>query len=1145
MKWLKKIFGNWWVLSILIAVVAALILTLVLPLLAHVLAPLIWRLALLSLVVVIWAIFAALRLFAHRQASDRIANALAKEQAQTASESAVVGQRMAEALSQLKGARGNRRDYLYSRPWYMIIGPPGAGKTTAILNSGLRFPFAQGSVKGVGGTRNLDFWFADEAVVVDTAGRYTSQDSSAAEDREGWIRFLDLLRKHRPLQPINGAIVAIGVDTLLTADVAEIDRHADMIRRRLVELREGLEVSVPVYVVFTKADLMAGFTEFYDDLDVEQRRSVLGTTFDVGEPPPDSTRIAAAFDEVAEAVADREAKRLQDELDTRRRGLILGFPSQIAGLRNAVTRLLEGAFPSAAREGPARLRGFYFASGVQQGAPLDRLMGATAAVFDAPVQVGRTGRAYFLNRLLMEVIFGEAGLVEGTKRVKARRAAILTGGLVATAVIFAVILVAWIASFMGAMSYQKAVQTQAVAAAAALQPFNLAEVNEGDPGLEDALPGLDALRNLPGGYEARLHSGPRLFAWMGIDDAGLRRETQETYLQILQRIMLPRLLLRMERYMRDQLVAGTSDQAGGQLYAPLKAYLILGGRKPGGFDPGSVKRWVTTDWATEVLPGGDRQTKRDSLTKHLDAMLADKGLGSVWGGPAPLDQALITQAQNRLASVPIGVRVYALLKDRAANPAADWKLPLDDSKLAAFANPGDLRSLTVPYLFTRDGYVKAYQPMLMQVAGDMRDDAWVLGPAGDLNGLGGGVTEAQQMYASEYIADWQAVLKTARPADYFSDPAARDAMLVTPSPLRLFLQAVQDQTYLTGALPAVKLRLPGQLSGLASSVQLPTGPKDADAGTQITQAFDDVAQYLKSGAVDKLLDSLRMAVASDTVVSGASSLDNTGSPATAATASLKAATMGAPDAVRNFVESIGKRADAASVGASVDALRNAYANTIKGQCDQATHGFPFEVDSSTDASRDQVVQLFGQGGQMDSLAANLQPHLEDPNAATWRWKADDPAALDPEGAERLQQAQAIKDILKPDGLQLNITAVDFGPGVTSASLKIGDTVNVFTAGRGDSFPYRWSTSSNGVAELTFAGQPVPYSEQGDWALLRLFHLARKVTVLSGSGGSSSLKVQFGGAAAYVTFKIDLPPGVRSPFVDAANSPWSFRCPSRL
>jgi type VI protein secretion system component VasK len=135
--------------------------------------------------------------------------------------------------------------------------------------------------------------------------------------------------------------------------------------------------------------------------------------------------------------------------------------------------------------------------------------------------------------------------------------------------------------------------------------------------------------------------------------------------------------------------------------------------------------------------------------------------------------------------------------------------------------------------------------------------------------------------------------------------------------------------------------------------------------------------------------------------------------------------------------------------------------------------------------------------------------------------------------------------LKPDGLQLNITAVDFGPGVTSASLKIGDTVNVFTAGRGDSFPYRWSTSSNGVAELTFAGQPVPYSEQGDWALLRLFHLARKVTVLSGSGGSSSLKVQFGGAAAYVTFKIDLPPGVRSPFVDAANSPWSFRCPSRL
>ena len=128
-------------------------------------------------------------------------------------------------------------------------------------------------MKGVGGTRNLDFWFADEAVMVDTAGRYTTQDSDYQVDSHGWTSFLSLLKKHRPLQPVNGIIVAIGLDELIGSDCAKIDAHAKAVRRRLVELRKTLEVAAPVYVMLTKADLLAGFTEYYDDLDVEGRRA--------------------------------------------------------------------------------------------------------------------------------------------------------------------------------------------------------------------------------------------------------------------------------------------------------------------------------------------------------------------------------------------------------------------------------------------------------------------------------------------------------------------------------------------------------------------------------------------------------------------------------------------------------------------------------------------------------------------------------------------------------------------------------------------------------------------------------------------------------------------------------------------------------
>ena len=118
----------------------------------------------------------------------------------------------------MKSAAGAKGNYLYERPWYVIIGPPGSGKTTAIQNSGLDFPLVAGRVAGVGGTRNCDWWIAEQAVLIDTAGRYTTQDSDAGADKAGWERFLDLLRRERPRQPLNGVIVAFGADMLSRLD---------------------------------------------------------------------------------------------------------------------------------------------------------------------------------------------------------------------------------------------------------------------------------------------------------------------------------------------------------------------------------------------------------------------------------------------------------------------------------------------------------------------------------------------------------------------------------------------------------------------------------------------------------------------------------------------------------------------------------------------------------------------------------------------------------------------------------------------------------------------------------------------------------------------------------------------------------------
>ncbi len=108
-------------------------------------------------------------------------------------------------------------------------------------------------VRGVGGTRDCDWWFTDDAVFLDTAGRYTTQQSQKEVDAGAWKGFLQLLKKSRPRRPINGVLVTVSVADLLQQTAAERDAHSEAMRSRVRELYEELGVRFPIYVLVTKA----------------------------------------------------------------------------------------------------------------------------------------------------------------------------------------------------------------------------------------------------------------------------------------------------------------------------------------------------------------------------------------------------------------------------------------------------------------------------------------------------------------------------------------------------------------------------------------------------------------------------------------------------------------------------------------------------------------------------------------------------------------------------------------------------------------------------------------------------------------------------------------------------------------------------
>src|SRR5262245_21069787 len=204
------------------------------------------------------------------QAQDQLATARPDRKPQVQA----LQKQLTEAIASLKASKMGA-GALYSLPWYIIIGPPGSGKSTALQESGLNFPYvSQGrkGVRGVGGTRNCDWWFTDEGILLDTAGRYTTE----LDDRDEWMGFLDLLKNARKHKPINGAIVAIAVSDLLSATEEEIEAHAKNIRERIDELTMRLEIVFPVYLLFTKCDLLQGFTEFFEDFTKADRAQVWG-----------------------------------------------------------------------------------------------------------------------------------------------------------------------------------------------------------------------------------------------------------------------------------------------------------------------------------------------------------------------------------------------------------------------------------------------------------------------------------------------------------------------------------------------------------------------------------------------------------------------------------------------------------------------------------------------------------------------------------------------------------------------------------------------------------------------------------------------------------------------------------------------------
>jgi type VI secretion system protein ImpL len=411
-------------------------------------------LAITALVVfVLLAIVIARRLRARRAAREleKALAAQAAEQARTArpdmqAEILQMQQEFQRAIQALKGSRMARggENALYSLPWHVLIGPPGSGKSTALRNSGLQFPYMStsgGGVRGVGGTRNCDWWLTNEGVLLDTAGRWATED----EDRDEWLSFLDLIKRFRPEKPLNGIVATVSLDQLGGAHEEEVAALARRMRERVDEVQNRLQMSLPVYVLFTKADLIPGFVETFNDLSKQDRGQIWGFTVPVGKPPPDiRAHFDERFEELAGIVEKRSLSRIGQERKIETRELIYSFPQQLGTLKKNCQEFVGRLFETSHYGQTPMFRGVYMSSGTQEGRPIDRVMHKMAEAFGirSEINLGEPvteAKSYFLRDVFLNVVFPDRDIAmrSAAELARQRRNHFIAAGIIfATAFLF-------------------------------------------------------------------------------------------------------------------------------------------------------------------------------------------------------------------------------------------------------------------------------------------------------------------------------------------------------------------------------------------------------------------------------------------------------------------------------------------------------------------------------------------------------------------------------------------------------------------------------------------------------------------------------------------------------------------------------------
>lgn len=894
---------------------------------------------------------------------------------------------------------------LYKLPWYLLIGPAQAGKTSFLSCANIRFilqrQFQPGSIPS--SNDQCDWWVTRDACIIDVPGnylsKYTSTNSVSQKDQSLiWRCLIHLIRKAKGQHGVRGILLALPLPQLmLKSNSKQYHFVLKDLSQRLTELQNQFSASMNCYLIVTKCDLLPGFNEFFSELSNEEINQAWGITFSAkASLSYSSTTVIERFDHLIKKLNEQLLWRLHHERNPMARPYIKDFPLQVEKLKELTSNLLKKLLTD---QPHLHLKGIYLTSALQPETKpdisVDEINHSQRALqlFKAPKP---KTRAYFIKQFLTHGLIDEVTHLN-RHRYKWQRRIVLT---------IAIFMISSTALILGKNFQQGVKQTQA------LQNYLVAyqrDVQKNQNALEHLILATNLLDNI---QKFSLPNNPRLSLHYLLSFYSFKAKRQATlvYQNALQTIYLPA----VKNYLEDYLKMPVNKNAE-QVYATLKAYIMLS-------DPTYLESEFISNLLQQILPN----QMTNHCIKHLSLALQQFKILSI-------DQELIWQTRKYLQALSSSQLAYVILKGMNHNNMAN-KIDLGKQNNDAIFLARQIDT-QVPHMFTAKAFTQIMSQDILLSAQEAITGNWVLGEIHDSEQVI--VAQlAEQLritYINNYIDVWESLLAnmqiiTPKNIEELDEVVVK--LISNDSPLLQLLQTLHQNTYFepirsaSPKLHEVSLLLARHDAAGSSLYHIFSGLQDLHAYLQTIlnandhqkAAFNAIRYHMLNNGTPDALTNLRLIAEKN------------------------------PTPIRQWLNTLSNQAWHFLMQDAGHYLDTSWReNVVKIYEKDIANRYPFNLASKKEVNLKQFTQFFSYSGVLLSFYRDyLQPFVNE-TSRIWHWKNTlvQKLPFHTEPLQQIQKAWQINHLFFPNGddklfIQFALQPYEFSDQIKKVQLNIND-----------------------------------------------------------------------------------------------------------